>query len=62
MVRNFCREDVQDLNGRFPRIFVNISDLVDDPPDWMKQGLQQTASGYGAKLNTGRKISYRGNL
>lgn len=29
-------------------------------PDWMKRGLQQTATGYGRKLNTGRKIAYNG--
>lgn len=37
-------------------------ELVNDPPAWMKQGLQETASGYGRKLNTGHKINFCGKL
>jgi hypothetical protein len=29
---------------------------------WHKQGLMQTASGYGSKLNTGFKIRFNGRL
>jgi len=27
-------------------------------PEWMKRGLQQTTSGYGSKLNTGRMVHF----
>lgn len=36
------------------------ADLIDAPLPWQKQGLQQTASGYGRKLTSSRKISYNG--
>jgi hypothetical protein len=38
------------------------SELVYDPPEWMKRGLQETASGYGKKLNSGQKIHFNGKL
>ena len=44
------------------RIYADHADLVDAQPAWMKAGLQQTASGYGARLNTGRKIHFNGKL
>lgn len=37
-------------------------DLVYAPLDWQKRGLQETASGYGARLNTGYKIHFEGKL
>ncbi len=61
-MKTFTKRDVNSPDSEYPRIYCEISDLVDDPPDWMKQGLQQTASGYGRRLNTGRKIHYCGRL
>lgn len=40
----------------------DTSELVYDPPEWMARGLQETASGYGKKLNSGRKIHFNGRL
>ena len=38
------------------------SDTIDAPLWWHEQGLTQTATGYGAKLTTRRKIRYKGRL
>lgn len=40
----------------------NNSDLVFEPLNWQKRGLQQTASGYGRKLNSGFKINFNGKM
>lgn len=37
-------------------------DLVYCPLEWQKQGLSQTASGYGQKLTQPYKINYEGKL
>lgn len=37
-------------------------ELVRDELPWQKRGLQQTASGYGAKLTSSFKISFEGKL
>lgn len=37
-------------------------ELYESRPDWMQRGLQETASGYGMKLNSGYKIDYCGRL
>lgn len=37
-------------------------DLVYSPLEWQKRGLQETASGYGAKLTNSYKISFNGKL
>ena len=37
-------------------------EFVYAPLEWQKQGLQQTATGYGRKLNTGYKVMYAGKL
>jgi len=39
-----------------------ISDLLESPLAWQKRGLQQTRSGYGAKLTSVYKISFNGKL
>lgn len=57
----FTEADV-DTAGMFPHIYADTQDLVDAEPDWMKRGLQQTATGYGARLNSGRKINFNGKL
>ena len=43
-------------------IQADTSDLVYDPPEWMARGLQENASGYGRRLNSGRKIHFNGRL
>lgn len=37
-------------------------EMVYSPTEWQKQGLQQTATGYGSKLNTGYKVAYFGKF
>ena len=44
------------------RICAGRADLVEALTPWQRRGLQQTRSGYGAKLNTGLKINYGGKL
>lgn len=41
---------------------VDRDDYIDAPMWFHKQGLRQTASGYGRKLNTGLKLSFNGRL
>ena len=41
---------------------VSREDLVYDPPEWMKAGLMESATGYGRRLNTGLKINWNGKL
>lgn len=42
-------------------LFINYpEDLIYDPLPWQKRGLQQTTSGYGAKLTSSYKISFNG--
>lgn len=53
----FTADDVR--NGRIP---VDIGDLVYSPLSWQLRGLQQTNSGYGAKLTSFHKINYNGRL
>lgn len=56
-MRNFTENDIDDN-----RIFTERSELVYAPLDWQMHGLQQTASGYGAKLTTSLKIMFDGKL
>ncbi len=44
------------------QICCHRSELVSAPTAWQKRGLQQTASGYGSKLNSGLKINFNGKL
>ena len=37
-------------------------ELVHAPLAWQVAGLQQTATGYGSRLNTGYKVMYAGKL
>jgi hypothetical protein len=43
-------------------IFVDSADIVDAPMWYHEKSLMQTATGYGRKLNTGRKLRYNGRL
>lgn len=60
-MKEFTSADVI-RTGQFPRISADRKELVYDPPDWMRRGLQETASGYGRRLNSGLKISFNGRL
>jgi hypothetical protein len=61
-MKEFLEADVV-KSGEFERIYADRSDLVYDPPEWMKRrGLQETASGYGKRLNSGLKIHFEGRL
>lgn len=60
-MKQFTEADVV-KTGEFERIYADRSELVYDPPEWMKRGLQETASGYGKQLNSGQKISFNGKL
>lgn len=37
-------------------------ELVYRPTSWQREGLQETASGYGRRLNSGYMIQYAGKL
>ena len=59
-MKNFTASDVQNPESSFPKIYLGeyASELIDSPLWWHRQGLSQTASGYGAKLTSRYKISY----
>lgn len=58
-MKNFTENDLEQ-RANSVRLHADREDLIEDFPAWMKRGLQQTASGYGRKLNTGYKISFEG--
>jgi hypothetical protein len=41
-------------------IFAGPEDLIDAPLPWQSAGLYETATGYGAKLTSTRKIHFNG--
>jgi len=57
----FTDKDV-DTGGQFPRINCETSELVMSLLPWQKRGLQQTSTGYGAKLTSSFKINFNGKL
>ena len=61
-MKAFTDANVANADTAYPTIYADRSELAYDPPDWMRRGLQQTATGYGAKLNTGLKINYCGRM
>lgn len=64
MARQFTDNDVREhtaVPGAGKIFLTNYhEDLIDAPLWWHKQGLQQTASGYGRKLTQRYKISFNG--
>ena len=65
MAKQFLMSDVDRSHPGFPRIFVASdygSELVLCELPWQKHGLQQTTSGYGAKLTSSFKINFEGKL
>ena len=62
-MKEFTQADISNPDAQFPTIYADKqTELVYDPPEWKKRGLQETASGYGRKLNSGYKIHYNGKL
>ena len=63
MAKQFTEQDV-DTSGSLPRIYTvdHRADLEHSPTPWQKLGLQETASGYGMRLNSGYKINFCGKL
>lgn len=68
-MKTFTDKDVEtvpvDYTGKYggyKRISVERDDLIDAPMWYHLKGLQQTASGYGRKLNSGFKLSFNGRL
>lgn len=60
-MKEFTESDVV-KTGEFERIYADKSELVYDPPEWMKQGKLESKDGYGSKLNSGFKIHFNGKL
>lgn len=56
----FTEADVRNADSAYPRIYADRADLIDAPLPWQQAGLQQTATGYGAKLTTPDKIRFEG--
>lgn len=56
--KNFTNADLVNND----HLYVDRDDLVNAPLWYHLQGLQQTASGYGAKLTHSSKISFNGRL
>ncbi len=61
-VKHFTTADVHNPDSDFPRIYLGEyrEDLEHCPLAWQKLGLQQTASGYGAKLVSSYKVHFNG--
>jgi hypothetical protein len=51
--KTFTESDVKDN-----RLSCGRDDLIYNPPAWMRRGLQETASGYGRRLNSGYLIRF----
>ena len=60
-MKNFTLADVF-THGDYHKIYAVATELEYTPLAWQKQGLQQTATGYGRKLTTRYKISFEGRL
>ncbi len=64
MLKHFLESDVRNhtcIEGA-SKLFASTDELLDAPLDWQKRGLQQTATGYGAKLTSRYKINFEGKL
>jgi len=57
-MKQFTSADV-DRSGQFTRISCERADLVSNPPAWLARGLQESASGYGRRLNSGLSIMFK---
>jgi hypothetical protein len=64
MLKHFLESDVRAhtaIDGA-GKLFASTDELLYDPLDWQKRGLQQTATGYGAKLTSPYKINFEDKL
>lgn len=61
-MKEYTEKDLHILTPDFPHLYSSDNDLVEAPLWWHTKGLQQTATGYGRKLTTSRKIHYNGKL
>ncbi len=57
-MRQFTSADL----ARDNHIQADRTDLLEAPMWWHRQGLTETATGYGRKLNSGLKIHFNGRL
>lgn len=58
-MKTYTPEEVRiDGNTCIAHLSINQDDLVSAPLWWQEKGLSQTASGYGRRLTTSRKISW----
>lgn len=65
MVKYFTRNDLEPVKseyGDYWRLSVDPEDFVDAPMWFHKHGLQETTSGYGKRLNTGKKLWFNNRL
>ena len=60
-MKSFSDSDIT-TSGGYERIAADRADLIEAPTEWQKAGLQETASGYGSRLNSGLKINFNGRL
>ena len=60
-MREFTQADVNTLSdGSYPRIYADRADLISAPLPWQTARIQETRTGYGARLNSGLKIWFEG--
>ena len=60
-MKEYTSQDIK-TPGTLPRIYAEKETLIYNPPAWLRRGLQETRSGYGARLNTGYSIRYEGRV
>lgn len=60
-MKKFTEADVVPWAGA-GNIWASREDLVEAPMWWHRRGLQETATGYGARLTMSRKIHFEGRL
>jgi hypothetical protein len=56
--KTFTESDVKLWSRDANIIMCERDDLIWNPPAWMRQGRQETASGYGRRLNSGYLIRF----
>lgn len=63
-MKQFTLNDIRDHGcvAGAGSLFADSTELIDSPLWWHKRGLSQTASGYGSKLTTSRKIHFCGKI
>lgn len=60
MPRQFTTDDVQPSSCFDGSINADRTELEYAPTAWQRLGLQETATGYGRRLNSGLKIHFNG--